>query len=270
MGLHPNPSAYGAPPPPPPIQGPDDFVTADPHFTFSLVNHPERLVVSWAEVFGDNFLQAATNIVQALRDDRKDPSFIDFIAFHIRYNLLSQGVNPFNPLDSRFLGTPGFRRDTQTYVSLTDPGDGHVFGTTRKSRWMRGSIVHVEREFSMFRERSPLTSFFASRSRAPAESLQRRHRILPHPSILDFSRVRLHTGVEAPNTYLVRRALRDSGEFGFDFIKIVNTTSSAATAAFQLGGAECKVAVDGLRTSQMVAYMRALAGHALRNHRQYL
>jgi hypothetical protein len=115
---------------------PDDFVTADPQFTFYLVNHPERLVVSWAEVFGDNFLQAATNIAQALRDDRKDPSFIDFIAFHIGYSLLSQGVNPFNPLDSRFLGTPGFRRDTQTYVSLTDPGDGHVFGTTRKSRWM--------------------------------------------------------------------------------------------------------------------------------------
>ena len=90
------------------------------------------------------------------------------------------------------------------------------------------------------------------------------------PSILDFARVRLHTGSESPNTYFVGRPLHDSGEFGHDFIKVVNTTASAASAAFALGAAECKVAMDGLRTSQMVAYMRALAGHSLRSHRQYL
>jgi hypothetical protein len=90
------------------------------------------------------------------------------------------------------------------------------------------------------------------------------------PSILDFARTRLHTGSAAPNTYFVGRALKDSGEFEYDFIKVVNTTSSAATAAFQLGAAECKVAMDGLRSSQMLAYMRALAGHALRGHKQYL
>lgn len=67
-------------------------------------------------------------------------------AFHLGYQMLNQGQNPFNPLEARFLGTVGFRKDTQTYVSLTDPGDGHVFGTTRKSRWMRGAIVHVERK----------------------------------------------------------------------------------------------------------------------------
>ena len=27
--------------------------------------------------------------------------------------------------------------------------DGHVFGTTRKSRWMRGAIVHVERQYNV-------------------------------------------------------------------------------------------------------------------------
>ena len=26
--------------------------------------------------------------------------------------------------------------------------DGHVFGTTRKLRWMRGAIVHVERQYN--------------------------------------------------------------------------------------------------------------------------
>jgi hypothetical protein len=37
---------------------------------------------------------------------------------------------------------------------------------------------------------------------------------------MDFARTRLHTGTEAPNTYFVGRALKDSGEFGFDFIKV--------------------------------------------------
>jgi hypothetical protein len=45
------------------------------------------------------------------------------------------------------LGTVGFRPHSQTYVSLTDPGQGHIFGTTRHSRWMTGAIVHNERKF---------------------------------------------------------------------------------------------------------------------------
>ena len=150
--------------------------------------------------------------------------------------------------------------------------DGHVFGTTRKSRWMRGAIVHVERQYhrlSPILTVDSMPNLFSDLERPQnlsRESIES-YRI---PSILDFARTRLHTGSSAPNTYFVGRALRDSGEFEYDFIKVVNTTSSAATAAFQLGAAECKVAMDGLRTSQMVAYMRALAGHALRGHRQYL
>jgi hypothetical protein len=40
------------------------------------------------------------------------------------------------------------------------------------------------------------------------------------PSILDFARVRLHTGYESPNTYFVGRALKDSGNFEHDFVKV--------------------------------------------------
>ncbi|KAF8997404.1 hypothetical protein BDQ17DRAFT_857894 [Cyathus striatus] len=221
------------------------------HFTYRVARNPERLVISWPTAYGNDFLKATVKVADVLRTERRDPPFADFIAFHIGYHLLHQGQNPFNPLEARFLGTVGFRRDTQTYVSLTDPGDGHVFGTTRKTRWMRGAIVHVEHlERPQNLTRDSIESY----------------RI---PSIVDFARTRLHTGSEAPNTYFVGRALKDSGEFGFDFIKVVNTTSAAATGAYQLGAAECKVAMDGLKTSQMVAYMRGLAGHALRNHRQY-
>ena len=66
--------------------------------------------------------------------------------------------------------------------------------------------------------------------------------------------------------------MRDStsGDFALDFIKVVNLTSAACSAAFQLGSAEAKVAMDGLTASEQVAYMRALSGHVLRNHKQLL
>lgn len=41
------------------------------------------------------------------------------------------------------------------------------------------------------------------------------------PSILDFARVRLRTGYESPNTYFVGRALKDSGNFEHDFVKVI-------------------------------------------------
>lgn len=107
------------------------------------------------------------------------------------------------------------------------------------------------------------------------------------PSIFEFARVRLHTGKSAPNTvshrlaprdtvltsqYFVGRRVKDSvsGNFAYDFIKVVNLTSAACSAAFQLGAAETKVAMDGLTASEQIAYMRAMSGHVLRNHKQVL
>ncbi len=92
------------------------------------------------------------------------------------------------------------------------------------------------------------------------------------PSIFEFARVRLHTGNSAPNTYFVGRRVKDSaaGDFALDFIKVVNLTSAACSAAFQLGAAETKVAMDGLTASEAVSYMRALSGHVLRSRKQVL
>lgn len=71
---------------------------------------------------GATFMKATSAVAQALRNERRDPTFVDFVAFHIGHHLLNMGQNPFDRSESRFLGTVGFRRDTQTYVSLTDPG----------------------------------------------------------------------------------------------------------------------------------------------------
>lgn len=226
----------------------------DAGFTFAVLSCPERLEISWPAEYGSDYLTAVMRYAQVLRNEQREPSFLDSVAFQFGYHTLSKGA-PLPASEARFLGTVGFRTDAQTYLSLTDPGDGHVSGTTRKTRWMTGAIVHVEHlERPQNLPRSSIESY----------------RI---PSILDFAKVRLHTGRAAPNTYFVGRALRDSitRDFAYDFVKVVSTTSAAASAAFALGAAECKVAMDGLTTGQMVQYMQGLAGHVLRKPgRQYL
>lgn len=111
------------------------------HFSYKIHNHPERLIIQWPVEWGSNFLKATVKAAHALRVERSDPSFSDYIvsayasrlphvqytykpyqAFHCAYHLLNQGHNPFVLEEARFLGQVGFRRDTQTYVSLTDPG----------------------------------------------------------------------------------------------------------------------------------------------------
>ncbi|KZO90975.1 hypothetical protein CALVIDRAFT_589568 [Calocera viscosa TUFC12733] len=83
--------------------------------------------------------------------------------------------------------------------------------------------------------------------------------------MFEIARVRIHTGNTAPNTYFdgLKGADSKSAEFGYDFVNIVNLTAPACTAVFQ-------IAMDGLIASQMVAYLRGLSGHVLRNHKQVL
>ena len=153
---------------------------------------------------------------------------------------------------TRSLGTPGFRPHTQTYMSLTDPGEGHIMGTTRFNEWMEGAIVHVEHlERPNHRDRQSIESYRV-------------------PSVLDFSRVRLHVGPTAPTTYFLGRAVKDSGNFEEDFLKIVHITAAAASSAFFMGAAEVKIAMERLTTSQAMRYMNALRVQVQRSRTQYL
>ncbi|KAF8688460.1 hypothetical protein RHS03_09451, partial [Rhizoctonia solani] len=140
--------------------------------------------------------------------------------------------------------------DNTEIFDINSPG--HVFGTTGRAQWLNGAIVHVEHL-----ERP------AGTTRAPIES----YRI---PSMLEFARICLHTGYGAPNTCYIGRLLSDSGDLNYDFVKVVDTVALACTSMFQLGSAECKIAMEGLKASDMVAYMRALRGHTLKNYRQCL
>jgi hypothetical protein len=59
------------------------------YFTFSIVDHPDRLVVHWPEEFGPDFLQAVTKITKAFRVEKRDPSFVDFIVSNLFIKKLS-------------------------------------------------------------------------------------------------------------------------------------------------------------------------------------
>ena len=207
-----------------------------------------RLIVAWPVNFGLNVVEAVRHNVKYLRESQRNPTFAEYVVEHIAYLYIAHGRHLSSLAfreSAKFLGTVGFRSVSQTYPSLTDPGDGHVFGTTRREDWMHGAIVHVEH--------------LERPGGVPRTSIES-YRI---PAILDFAKTRLHTSGAMPNTYFTGRALRDSsGSFQQSFIKIVNTTSAACSQAFSLGAAECKIAMDDLSTSQMVAYLKGLAGHA--------
>jgi hypothetical protein len=49
------------------------------YFTFSVLDKPERLVVNWSTKFDSDFLKACTQIAKALREEKRDPSFIEFV-----------------------------------------------------------------------------------------------------------------------------------------------------------------------------------------------
>lgn len=236
------------------------FATPNSNQVLSLLTKGEAYhgwtVISWPIDFGANLVEAIQSNARWLRQEGRNPTFNEFIIEHMAYCFMASGkqLHSLNFANSaQFLGTVGFRPVSQTYPSLTDPGDGHVFGTTRKQEWMNGAIVHVEH---------------LERPGGVPRSLIESYRI---PAILDFARVRLHTAGAMPNTYFTGRALRDSkGSFDHSFIKVVNTTSAACSQAFSLGAAECKIAMDELSTSQMIAYLTALSGHTLREPHQYL
>lgn len=211
-----------------------------------------KLYVHWPkEELGRDFLQAAQRMLRQIRQQGRQPSEAEYFVTHLAYLNISHGGWE-SRSESRPLGTPGFRPHTQTYMSLTDPGDGHVLGTTRFCDWMKGAIIHVEH---LERPRH-----------LPRENIES-YRI---PSIIDFARVRLHVGPSAPTTYFVGRAVRDSGNFEEDFLKVVNLTAAAASAAFFLGAAECKVSMERLSTTQALRYMRALRAQVQRSKNQFM
>ncbi|KAK3757662.1 hypothetical protein RRG08_000173 [Elysia crispata] len=221
-------------------------------FTADSDDDNRKCYLLWdTDTLGDSFLEAVSRSLRFIREAHRQPTPWEYLAQHLAYVEISAG-NWVRHEKTRSLGTPGFRPHTQTYMSLTDPGEGHIMGTTRFSEWMEGAIVHVEHlERPNHRDRQSIESYRV-------------------PSVLDFSRVRMHVGPTAPTTYFLGRAVKDSGNFEEDFLKIVHITAAAASAAFCMGAAEVKISMERLTTSQAVRYMHAIRAQVQRSRIQYL
>ncbi|GFO35696.1 pnrc100 replication protein h-like [Plakobranchus ocellatus] len=222
------------------------------HFTADSDEEGRKCYLLWdKDSLGENFLGAVSRALRQIREARRQPTPSEYLAQHLAYMEIAAGKWG-RPEKTRSLGTPGFRPHTQTYMSLTDPGEGHIMGTTRFAEWMEGAIVHVEHlERPNHRDRQSIESYRV-------------------PSVLDFSRVRLHVGPTAPTTYFLGRAVKDSGNFDEDFLKIVHITAAAASAAFFMGAAEVKISMEGLSTNQALRYMHALRAQVQRSRMQLL
>ncbi|ESO92065.1 hypothetical protein LOTGIDRAFT_163069 [Lottia gigantea] len=210
------------------------------YINFTIEDSVQKVNITWDDhKFAPEFLDAVSLILQALRDERRQPTPTEYLAIHLAYNCIGNGKQ-LTSKSHRPLGSPGFRPHTQTYLSLTDPGDGHVLGTTRFNDWMTGAIVHVEH------------------LEIPANDSQDQIESYRVPSLYDFSRVRLHVGSTASASYFVGRRFKESRHFSDEFNTLINMTSATTSAAFYQGAAECAVTMDGLTTSQAVRYMQEL------------
>ncbi|WP_375771619.1 hypothetical protein NR798_12210 [Archangium gephyra] len=193
-------------------------------------------------------LEEVSLLLEDLRRERRKPTRREKLAIHMAHEALANGARlqlPYKPLP-----IPGFG-ETQTHMSVTDPGEGHLAGTTTREDWLRGVLVHVEHLERGHQDRESVESY----------------RI---PRILNVAKVRLHVAGRAPVTSFIGRPMFDSGKFHLDLWKTVQTMSGTCTAMFQMGVAECKVAMDRMTASQIVEFMRGLRSNILRDARKQL
>ena len=193
-------------------------------------------------------LEEVSLLIDDLRRERRKTTRREKLAIHTAHEALANGARlhlPYKPLP-----VPGFG-DTQTYMSVTDPGEGHIAGTTTREDWLRGVLVHVEHLERGHQDRESVESY----------------RI---PRILNVAKVRLHVAGRAPVTSFIGRPMFDSGKFHLDLWKTVQTMAGTCTAMFQLGVAECKVAMERMTASQIVEFMRCLRTNILRDARTQL
>lgn len=194
-------------------------------------------------------VDTASVLIDSIRRERRTPTRQERLVIHMAYDALAHGARlalPYKPLPLPGHGV------TQTHMSVTDPGEGHVLGTSTREDFMRGVYVHVEHLERGHQDREAVESY----------------RI---PSLLNVAKVRMHVGARAPVTSFIGRPLFDSGRFHLDLWKVVHTMAASASAMFQQGAAECKFAMERMTASQIVEFMRCMRSNVLREPRtQYL
>jgi hypothetical protein len=182
------------------------------------------------------YLAAVEMLAAQARGARQHPSGSQLIAEQLAYAYLARGFRVPRPL--RTWGTSGFR-DHQTYMSVTDPGEGHLDGTTRETRYLDGVIVHIEHlERGRHQDRGEIEPYR-----------------MPHPQTV--AKVRLILGSAAPSSSYVGRPTFE-GAVGPSMLKAIHTIASSCSELFAEGLTECKLAIEGMTAAEAVRFMRAV------------
>ena len=185
-------------------QVPDSLVVLDPKSLKSIrVDFKFRKESSDLNEY--QFIDYAMEAWKRVLDRDTQPTSQEYLMIHLAYKILRRSPGGTSlSRRSRFMGVPGFHSHTQTYMSLTDPGPGHLYGTITKKRWMeKGVIVHLEHL-----ERTTI-----EQENEPTRDEIESYRI---PSIKWFLMTRLHNGDIAPQTLYIGRRLKDSNNFDND------------------------------------------------------
>lgn len=168
------------------------------------------------------------------------PSTALLVAERFAFDLLARGDGA-----HRSWGTSGFR-DHQTYMSVTDPGEGHLDGTVREAANLDGVIVHIEHL-----ERG------GHQDRTHVEPYR-----IPDPQLV--RQVQLLVGDSAPvSSYVGRPVFEASAEPSM--LKTARTVAAACSALFAQGLAECKIAIEGMTARQAIGFMRAVRASVSRD-----
>jgi len=212
------------------------------------VGEPRKLTAVVAEPYGmpmsiTEFLGAVARV----RHDRRAADSLltaeEMLALQISYAYLEQGFRAALPYMT--WGKPGFRRH-QTLMSVTDPGEGHLDGTTVSAANLDGVIVHVEHL-----ERG------TNENRHAVEA----YRI---PYLHTIAKVRINVGEEAPcSSYVGRPVFEGTPRDGM--LKAVNTLAAACSAILMEGLTECKLAIEGMTATEAIDFMRAITAAVRRD-----
>ncbi|KAK7488399.1 hypothetical protein BaRGS_00020373 [Batillaria attramentaria] len=209
----------------------EDYVGVVPtegqgHVVVGVEDEVNSLCLTWdAHKFSPQLLNTVCMVCQAVRDERRQPTPGEYLAVQLAYHLLAKGQQ-MSDSKHRPIGSPGFRPHVQTQLALTDSGYGHVLGTSRRSDWLQGVVVHVQH----------IGNLEDDTERAP--------------SLFDFGKVRLHIGDSSPTTFFVTRRLgrspseltaRDVWEG--ELSKMVQLTAATVSAAFYQGAAACHLSM---------------------------
>ncbi len=206
---------------------------------------PTLLEVSSLAVKEQVFLCAVSEMCRWYRE-KKETRFsdVDRLALRRAYQLLDRGtplITPFQPI----LTSP--ERSYSTYLSLADPGPGHLRSTVLEKELLAGTIVHVE---------------YIDRDGIANKDILEAYRM---PAIRYAARIRLQVGDETPCSVYFGRPVFQNKDFKLDLLKTAHTSAAACSALFSLGVAECKIAMDALTTKEAILLMQVISGNVIRN-----